>query len=126
MEYIAIQSSQDVIEHFGKKGMKWGRRIENNKKRVRRPRLNPTLTFDAKTGKPIKGQPRYNDAQKFYNKSVQEKQRKDKIGMSPENAKKYDSLSEKLWTADKHNNAKEFDRIWEEREKFVKKNKPII
>ena len=126
MEYIAIQSSQDVIEHFGKKGMKWGRRIGHNKKRVRRPRLNPTLTFDAKTGKPIQGQPRYNDAQKFYNKSVQEKQRKDKIGMSPENAKKYDSLSEKLWTADKHNNAKEFDRIWEEREKFVKKNKPIL
>lgn len=24
MEYISIQSSQDVIEHYGTKGMKWG------------------------------------------------------------------------------------------------------
>lgn len=45
--------------------------------------------------------------------------------MSPENIKKYDSLSAKLWAADKHNNGKEFDRIWAEREKFVKKNKPM-
>ena len=24
--YISVQSSQDVIQHFGTKGMKWGRR----------------------------------------------------------------------------------------------------
>ena len=26
MNYYSIQSSKDVIEHFGIKGMKWGRR----------------------------------------------------------------------------------------------------
>ena len=26
MNYISIQSSEDVIEHFGIKGMKWGHR----------------------------------------------------------------------------------------------------
>ena len=121
MDYISIQSSKDVIRHFGIKGMKWGMR--RSKIRLL-PRLQPTLQFDAKTAKPIKGQPRYNDAKKFRTLSIQEKQRKDKIGMSPENIKKYDSLSEKLWTADKHNNGKEFDRIWAEREKFVMKINP--
>ena len=29
MNYISIQSSKDVIEHFGIKGMKWGRRKKN-------------------------------------------------------------------------------------------------
>lgn len=29
-EYYSIQSSQDVIEHFGIKGMKWGRRRAAN------------------------------------------------------------------------------------------------
>ena len=121
MDYISIQSSKDVIRHFGIKGMKWGMR--RSKIRLL-PRLQPTLQFDAKNAKPIKGQPRYNDAKKFRALSIQEKQRKDKIGMSPENIKKYDSLSEKLWTADKHNNGKEFDRIWAEREKFVMKTNP--
>nr|DAW82491.1 MAG TPA: hypothetical protein [Caudoviricetes sp.] len=121
MDYISIQSSKDVIRHFGIKGMKWGMR--RSKIRLL-PRLQPTLQFDAKTAKLIKGQPRYNDAKKFRTLSIQEKQRKDKIGMSPENIKKYDSLSEKLWTADKHNNGKEFDRIWAEREKFVMKTNP--
>lgn len=88
------------------------------------PRLQPTLQFDAKTGKPIKGQPRYQDAKKFRTLSIQKAQRKDKLGMSPENAKKYDSLSEKLWTADKNNNRKEFERIFAEREKFVMKTNP--
>lgn len=122
MDYISIQSSKDVIRHFGIKGMKWGMR--RSKIRLL-PRLKPTLKFDAKIAKPIKGQPRYNDAKKFHTLSVQEKQRRDKIGMSPENIKKYDSLSAKLWAADKYNNGKEFDRIWAEREKIVKKNKPM-
>lgn len=26
MDYISIDSSQDIIEHYGIKGMKWGRR----------------------------------------------------------------------------------------------------
>lgn len=121
MEYISIQSSQDVIKHFGIKGMKWGSR----RSKIRfLPRLQPTLQFDAKTGKPIKGQPRYQDAKKFRTLSIQKAQRKDKLGMSPENAKKYDSLSEKLWTADKNNNRKEFERIFAEREKFVMKTNP--
>ena len=121
MDYYSIQSSKDVIDHFGIKGMKWGRR---RLKKKFSSLFKPSLQFDAKTGKPIKGQPRYNDAKKFHTLSVQEKQRKDKLGMSPENIKKYDSLSEKLWTADKHNNGKEFDRLWAEREKFVKKTNP--
>lgn len=29
-EYYSIQSSQDVIEHFGIKGMKWGHRLRGN------------------------------------------------------------------------------------------------
>mgnify|MGYP000974448538 CR=1 FL=1 len=29
MNYISIQSSQDVIQHFGIKGMKWGQRKKN-------------------------------------------------------------------------------------------------
>lgn len=122
MDYYSIQSTKDTIEHFGIKGMKWGRR--SFKKKIS-SLFKPTLQFDAKTAKPIKGQPRYNDAKKFHTLSVQEKQRRDKIGMSPENIKKYDSLSAKLWAADKHNNGKEFDRIWAEREKFVKKNTPM-
>lgn len=31
-EYISIQSSKDVIQHFGIKGMKWGRRMSNRVK----------------------------------------------------------------------------------------------
>ena len=31
MNYISIQSSKDVIEHFGIKGMKWGNRRSKKK-----------------------------------------------------------------------------------------------
>lgn len=36
MDYYSIQSSQDVIEHYGTKGMKWGfrkRYSKNNQKK---------------------------------------------------------------------------------------------
>ena len=32
MDYISIDSSADVIEHFGVKGMKWGQRLSNRVK----------------------------------------------------------------------------------------------
>ena len=32
MKYYSIQSSRDIIEHHGVKGMKWGRRMANRVK----------------------------------------------------------------------------------------------
>lgn len=61
MEYYSIQSSKDVIKHFGIKGMKWGN-MRSKRSFLPRLRLQPTLTYDARTGKPIKGQPRYSEA----------------------------------------------------------------
>lgn len=118
MNYISIQSSRDVIEHFGIKGMKWGNR---RSKRSFLPRLQPTLTYDAHTGKPIKGQPRYNEAKQLINKIKDKKHTNDKRGMSAKDAKKYDALSKEIWDAYSKERTKDFNRAWAKREKLVEK-----
>lgn len=102
MKYYSIQSSKDVIQHFGIKGMKWGFQKRHSKK-SRKKYADNDNSYDARMYR------------------VREKERKDKIGLSKSNREKYDSLTKQIWKADHDNRPKDFDRLWSERAKLVKK-----
>lgn len=103
MDYYSIQSSQDVIEHFGIKGMKWGFRKRHSKNNRKKYASNDN-SYDSRIHR------------------LREKERKDKIGLSKSDREKYDNLTKQIWKADHDNRAKDFDRLWSERAKLVKKN----
>ena len=107
---IHTDSSSDVIEHFGVKGMRWG---------IRRFGIE---RFSSKKSTPKK-YAKNDNSYKARKSRILEKERLDKKGMTKSNQEKYDALTKKMWEADHYNKAKDFDRLRDERAKLVESKK---